>query len=324
VSSGMTATWPMTSTPDSATLLSVTVVVPTRDRGDMIRETVERLMTLSYPVMEIVVADQSSDEATTRMVDEVARGDTRVRVHRTGTRGLGVNRNVGLAVSGTDIVAYTDDDCIVADGWVEAIVAEFTNNPEVAAVFGRLLPYERTDRTGTETGFKPETQRVEYSELTPPWWIGHGGNMAFRRAALVEVGGFDPMLGAGAPLRSGEDADIIYRLLRSGRRIVYSPDALAYHKHWKDWRAQRSMERCYGIGVGAQLTKYMRCGDVRGASLLASWIWQLGVRRVGAGLLKWRNPKVVYLGYCQLVYPLLGVVRSLRFGIERDRLLYRG
>ncbi len=65
------------------------------------------------------------------------------------------------------------------------------------------------------------------------------------------------------------------------------------------------------------MAKYVRCGDPNGLKLLATWLWQLGVRRVGAGLLKWRSLKVAELGYLQLVYPWLGVVKSLRYPIDR-------
>ena len=56
--------------------------------------------------------------------------------------------------------------------------------------------------------------------------------------------------------------------------------------------------------------------------LLATWIWQLGVRRFGAGLLKWRSRKVMYLGFTQLVYPWVGVWRSFRFGVDTARTIY--
>jgi hypothetical protein len=136
------------------------------------------------------------------------------------------------------------------------------------------------------------------------------------------VGGFDPLLGAGGVFGACEDPDIALRLLRRRRTLVYSPAALSYHKHWKDWRDQKAMERNYGIGAGAEFAKYIRCGDPYGARLLATWMWQLGVRRVGAGIFKWRSFKTMYLGYCQIVYPWVGVARSLRHPVDRDRLLY--
>jgi hypothetical protein len=138
----------------------------------------------------------------------------------------------------------------------------------------------------------------------------------------LELGGFDPLLGAGGVFCACEDPDIALRLLRAHRRIVYSPDALAYHKHWKDWPAQRRMERAYGIGAGAEFAKYIRCGDAYGARLLATWVWQLGVRRLGAGLFKWRSLKTMYLGYCQLVYPWVGAARSMRYRVNRALTIY--
>ena len=50
-------------------------------------------------------------------------------------------------------------------------------------------------------------------------------------------------------------------------------------------RGRRRIEQAYGIGAGAAFVKYLRCGDLYGARLFATWTWELGVRRVGAGLL---------------------------------------
>ena len=129
-------------------------------------------------------------------------------------------------------------------------------------------------------------------------------------------------LSAGGVLQAGEDTDVAHRLLVRGRKIVYAPGAVAYHKHWKDWPAQKRMERSYGIGAGAQFAKYVRAGDLWGLRFFCAWVWQLGVRRMGAGLLKWRNPKVVYLGYCQLLYPWIGLLRSSRYAIDRPHTVY--
>ncbi len=300
---------------------AVTVAIPTRNRGALIEETLRAVLALDYPDLEILVIDQSTNSETRRCVEAVAAGNPRVRYTATTTVGSSAGRNIGARLSRGEVVAYTDDDCVVSGGWLDALAAEF-RNPRVSAVYGRLLPWESADRTGLEVGFKSATERAEYSRRTPPWYIGHGGNMAFRRRDLLEAGGFDPLLGAGGFFGACEDPDIAYRLLAGGKTIVYCPNALAFHKHWKDWRAQRRMERAYGVGAGAQFAKYVRCGDRYGLQLLATWIWQLGVRRVGSGLLKWRNVKTVYLGYCQLVYPWVGIWRSLWQPVDRSLLTY--
>ena len=300
---------------------SATIVVPTRNRGELIRETLCALTRMQNPALEILVVDQSTDGRTRGAVEAVAASDPRVILCPTNTIGSSAARNVGALLGTGDVVAYCDDDCIVSSGWLGAILDEFVD-PGVVAVYGRMLPYESGHRTGREVGFKASEERAEYSSPVPPWYVGHGGNMAFRRKTLLEVGGFDPLLGAGGIFGACEDPDIALRLLRGRRRIVYSPGALSYHKHWKDWRAQKRMERAYGIGAGAQFAKYIRCGDPYGAHLLCRWTWQMGVRRVGAGLLKWRSLRTMYLGYCQLVYPWIGVARSLRYPIDRELFLY--
>jgi glycosyltransferase involved in cell wall biosynthesis len=301
--------------------ITVSIVIPTRNRGSLIRETLDSLRTIQYTGLEILVIDQSTDDRTALAVTEAAFSDPRIIYRRTDTVGSAAGRNLGASISTADVIAYTDDDCVVSDGWLAAIITEF-HRPDTAAVYGRLLPYEHRQRTGTDVGFKADEDRTEYSQKTPPWYIGHGGNMAFRRADLLRAGGFDPLLGAGGVLKSNEDPDIAYRLLAAHRRIVYAPGALAFHRHWKDWDAQKRMERAYGIGAGAQFSKYLRCRDPYALRLLATWMWQLGVRRLGAGLLKWRSRRVMYLGYCQLVYPWLGIWAARRYRINRRYMTY--
>jgi glycosyltransferase involved in cell wall biosynthesis len=312
---------PQTRGGTSAASPLVTVAISTRNRGRLIKETLEALLAVHQPGVEILVADQSTDDRTLEAVEEVAAGDPRVRYERSSQVGLSRGRNFALHSSHAEVIAYTDDDCIVTPEWLPTIMKEFAD-PEIAAVYGRLLPYEGTDRTGIEVGFKPSLVRSEYRVRTPGWYIGHGGNMAFRRSALLEVGGFDPLLSAGAELASGEDSDIAHRLLAAGKTVVYSGEALAFHKHWKDWPAQRRMERAYGIGAGAEFAKYMRCRELYGLQLLALWVWQLGVRRLGSGILKWRSARVMYLGYCQLVYPWLGIAKSLRYRVDQKTITF--
>jgi cellulose synthase/poly-beta-1,6-N-acetylglucosamine synthase-like glycosyltransferase len=222
-----------------------------------------------------------------------------------------------------EIVAFSDDDCLIEPGWVAALAAEFAD-PTVVGVFGRVIPKEARERDGTEVCFKPDPERVVHRRRVAPWYVGHGANMAFRRAALEEIGGFDPFLGTGTSFGGFDDCDVVDRLLARGQHIVYSPSAVVYHQQGRSWAARRQTERDYGRGAGAAAAKCLRCGDAWGLSYLSIWVWQLGVRRVGAGILKWRSVKVTYLGYCQLVYPLLGFMESLRLRVDPRRRLYVG
>jgi len=299
----------------------VTIVIPTRDRPDLIPDAIESVLASEYPAIEVLVTDQSRDHRTRYVVERIASDHPNLHYFASTTVGSSTNRNIGAALSGTEFIAYTDDDCVVQPYWVNALMTEFSQ-PDVAAVYGRVLPFSTAALTGAESAVRDGRKRIEYRSKAPPWYVGTGGNMAFRRAALRSIGGFDPLLGAGNTLRSCEDTDIAYRLLAAHRTVVYTPDAVTYHKPWKDWRSQKQMEHAYGVGAGAQLTKYVRCGDLYGLLLFCMWIWQHAVRRFGAGLFKWHNPRVLYLASCQLVYPWVGVFQSLQYSLDRKSMTF--
>jgi hypothetical protein len=153
--------------------------------------------------------------------------------------------------------------------------------------------------------------------------FGHGANMGFRREALRQIGNFDELLAAGAELRSWPERDIGYRILARGGRIVYAPDALIHHRHWRDWLKLRRTYRDYAFGAGAAVGKYLRCGDWGSLYLLAEWLVDQGLRQVVFGAPKWRSWQKVQVGLLQLTYPWVGLVHSLRYPVDRTTGLYR-
>lgn len=80
--------------------------------------------------------------------------------------------------------------------------------------------------------------------------------MAFRRSVLDVVPRFDPLLGAGAPLVSGEDTDFLARLSAAGLQGCYAPGPTVYHHHGRrsDEDVQR-LRRGHDIGRGAVYLK---------------------------------------------------------------------
>jgi cellulose synthase/poly-beta-1,6-N-acetylglucosamine synthase-like glycosyltransferase len=307
--------------PDSRLRLTATVVIPTRNRGRMIEECLRSMMALDHEDLHILVIDQSADDETRRCAEAVAMGDRRVTIVHSDKVGVSVAKNLAAELATTEVIAFADDDCVVEPGWLDALMREFAD-PRVVSVYGRVVPPGFTTRNGAEIAFKESRERSEFAGRVPPWHIGHGASMAVRRSALAAIGGYDLSLGPGTHFHAAEDLDIAYRLASAGGRLVYTGSAVAYHKAWRNWSERCQIERGYGIGAGAAFMKYLRCGDIYGAKLFARWTWELGVRRVGAGLFKWRSFKPMYLGYCQLVYPWIGAVQSLRLPVDRTTTLY--
>lgn len=165
--------------------------------------------------------------------------------------GLSHARNQGLAAATAPVVAFVDDDELVDPGWVGALLAGF--GPGSVAAFGPVEPLD--DRGLPYCHLPPGEARVFSGRFVPPWTVGTGGNMAFDRATLVELGGFDVRLGTGAEGRSAEESDVIVRLLRSGAEIAWLPGLGVYHPS-KDEQEHLASRFPYGFGMGRVVRKH--------------------------------------------------------------------
>jgi glycosyltransferase involved in cell wall biosynthesis len=176
-----------------------------------------------------------------------------VRVLEVFPLGLAHARNRGLAATEAALVGFVDDDELVDPGWVAAALQAFAASPRPAAAFGPVAPLD--DRGLPYCRLEPGSARAFDRPSTPPWVVGTGGNMVFDGTELRGAGGFDPLLGAGAEGRAGEETELIVRLLRRRRRIVWVPDLGVYHptKYAEEHLAVRFP---YAYGMGRALRKH--------------------------------------------------------------------
>lgn len=96
-----------------------------------------------------------------------------------------------------------------------------TKNPDVAVICGGLRP-GRSLAEGFIPWFVPSRPRLHRSPSALVWCAG--ANLVVRTAALRAVSGSDEVLGPGAPLKAGEEADLVYRLLRAGHPVLEVPE----------------------------------------------------------------------------------------------------
>jgi GT2 family glycosyltransferase len=111
----------------------------------------------------------------------------------------------------------------------------------------------------------------EFAGRAAPWHVGSGNNFALRRDVYLGIGGCDERLGPGSPAQGGVDMDLFYRLLRSGARIRYEPDALVLHERQSP--EERAVRRpMYGFGMGACFGLWLRERDWYALPLLGRWL----------------------------------------------------
>ncbi|HEX3035057.1 MAG TPA: glycosyltransferase [Thermodesulfobacteriota bacterium] len=256
---------------------SITVVVSTRNRGDSIVRTVSSILSIDYPDFELRIVDQS-DNDTTKVSLQPFFDDPRVRYVRSATKGLSAGRNVGIAETKSEFIAFTDDDCEVPSDWLHQLVAAFNVDSNVGIVFGNLLsgPYD------SALGFIPVNVRKEpilLKSVRESYLVqGVGACMALQRGVWQKLGGFDQMLGVGALFKAGEEVDFALRVLRAGYFVFETPNVSVIHHGFRSWEQGRALIHSYWYGTGAMMVKQLKCGHWSIIETLFSlaWRWAFG------------------------------------------------
>jgi len=207
--------------------LSISVIVPVLNMAKTVRDLMESLMRLYYDddKLEIIVVDGDSKDGTKEIVQEYPF----LLVQQEG-RGLNAARNTGIKYSTGEIIAYTDGDCVVPQGWVKAIVANF-HDPGVGFVGGTLEGYNKNETLSNymdETFFQVTPGfrfRIEGTDLRLLHFPA-GANMAFRREALARVDFFDENITYGF-----DDLEPVEEMGLKGFRIVLDPEVNVLHQH---------------------------------------------------------------------------------------------
>lgn len=297
--------------------MKISAVVCTKDRPELTGDCIRALIENKCPELEILIVDQSTDGSTAAAISEILSHDSRVRYIPSKVIGVSHGRNIAIRQSTGDVIAFTDDDCIPDPNWVQSIKTGFESNPEVDAIFGRCVPYDKVLPGERPIAIKLDTDVQYFSGKCNPWKPGHGNNMAFRREIFDKAGCFDEMLGPGREFLSSEDADLTYRVLKAGLRVMYSPDAVIRHRQFRHGSDFWQVEKNYGIGSGAMYVKHLRCGDLYMINLILQRWFQAGLPHILYGLFTVKSMHIK-LGWYRIIFSLVGMKMSVGKGIDHQ------
>jgi glycosyltransferase involved in cell wall biosynthesis len=257
----------------------MTVVVPSRDRSELLAGCLDALRHELLPDDELVVVDSASRDA---QAVRITAERFQARLVRCERPGASLARNLGWRSASHEAVAFVDDDVRVAAGWRKAVADILRANPDTAFFTGRLeAPPGQVDTAATAHPIALQTDldaRVIGADTVES--AGHGANIVVRRVPLERTGGFDELLGAGGRFRAAEDQDLFDRLLAGGFLGRYEPDMLAYHVQWRGRRQLVALEWSYGFGTGVRLVKVARVDRRRARRLASRTIWTWTLKRV--------------------------------------------
>jgi glycosyltransferase involved in cell wall biosynthesis len=296
---------------------SISVVIPTRGRPDLIGRSVRAVLANRGVEFDLTVIDQSDDDRTAKVVNAIAAHDPRVRYVHTMPPGLSRAYNLGVTLTSAPIIAFTDDDCVAAPDWVLAIAAAFASQPDANMLYGRVaLPSELTNSIGHVPVLPiPRAERLDARNGFRIY--GMGANFAVRRALMERIGGFDEILGGGGPLRSSQDFDLQYRAYRGGAVVLLRPEISVDHYGLRDALEWPKTLRAYGIGDGAFYMKHIRCGDVSAAMMFGRRVVHTMLRQIRHVVDRRRPSHATYLRAL-----FAGVRASIVYRVDRQRRLY--
>jgi glycosyltransferase involved in cell wall biosynthesis len=204
--------------------IAVSVIVPVRDRREMLSELLQGLDKQTYRSFEVVVIDDGSRDGSDELARRSVVAGRPVVFLRSDGEGTLSARQLGIDNSIGSILAFIDSDCVPDPAWLESAVAVMENGAEM--VTGRtrpmrpLKPMERSVASGTE-GLFPSC------------------NVFYRRDLYVRLGGFDAgttsrwrfgFAGRTRDSAFGEDTLLGWRAVRSGADERYVPAAIVEHQ----------------------------------------------------------------------------------------------
>ena len=275
-----------------ALIPAITLLVCTYNRSEDLRELLDTAVaqeTGGEFDYEILVVDNNSTDRT-RDVVHTFTNTGRVRYLFEARQGKSYALNTGLAAARGDLYVIVDDDFILPRDWVKTIVGALRERPELSFVSGKVLPLWM--------GPVP-------SWLGPEHWsaiaLADYGDQsfetnpdrqvcllacAFRRAHVMEAGGYEGRLGVSASRIGGvEDLEILQRLWAAGRRGLYLPTISFQHKVQPS-RLTRAYHRRWHTDHGRSYAQ-LRDADFERSS---TRLWDVPVhvfRGLAAALVRW-------------------------------------
>jgi hypothetical protein len=194
--------------------------------------------------VEFVLVDQSPDRACTA----VLHGHRLRAQSRTATsgRGVSVGRNTGLEVATAPVVAFPNDNCWYPPETFGLVLTALDQRPELAGVSGMQV---------TSDGNPSMLRWLSHSTLitrTNFMRTAISSTMFLRRRAMPPGPAFDESMGTGAPgiCGSGEESDLLLRMLSAGRQILYRPDIHVHLDDPRDEITEAFVEKMFKYGVG--------------------------------------------------------------------------
>jgi glucosyl-dolichyl phosphate glucuronosyltransferase len=254
--------------------MRISVIVPTFNRSNMLRDCIESLLnqTLDPSLYEVIVVDNNSKDATKETVNEYTGLERyNVRYVLEPRPGAHYARNTGAKSAHAAILAFTDDDAVCHERWLEAFLRAY-DDEEIGCAGGKIIVKWDKDPPAWVSSYHSFGQVDETTSRWPDRPLGStlrilqpeeeililGGNCSIRKSIFFELGGFgEDQVGE---VRAGEaETGLWIKARKKGIKIAWVPDAIVWHVQLVSKNATLSdVKRRYANwGAGSTCVSYL-------------------------------------------------------------------
>ena len=211
--------------------MKYSVIIPVFNRPDEVDELLDSLTRQTVKDFEVVVVEDGSSIPCKDVIDKYS-GYLDIQYLLKENGGPGPARNYGVKHSKGEYVLILDSDCVLPQGYMQAIEKELKENPcdafggpdaanESFTKVQKAISYSMTSFF-TTGGIRGGKKKGALDKFYP-----RSFNMGIRRDVYMELQGFSKM-------RFGEDIDFSYRIVESGYVSRLFPEAWVWHKRRTD------------------------------------------------------------------------------------------
>lgn len=203
----------------------VSVIIPTYNNGQFIKEAIDSVLNQTYSEIEIIVVDDGSTDNTRKIVEKYK---NRVKYLYKENSGSASARNMGIRESSGELIAFLDSDDVWEDKKLEEQVRSLQNNQEAALIYcGKLW----VDEEG-----KPIKHEFTQHEFPEGWifeklfeanYISSASCVVARKEAILQVGGFNE----SPVFRNAQDYELWLKIVARYRCLSIPKSLVRYRRH---------------------------------------------------------------------------------------------
>lgn len=219
------------------------LIVPTYGRSLDFKMFLESLLLQKYKNFEVIIIDQNEDDRIVNIISEYS-NLLKIKYKKSDKLGLSYNRNIGIKMAEGNIIAFPDDDCEYDESTLDEVNNFFVNSKfdiyssKVIDKYSRKS-FGKSDNVSCNLEFSNVMRNCVSISV-------------FIRFLDINDIYFDEKLGVGAKFPSGEESDLIFRLLHKKYKGFYFADKYIYHPY-----KENDDSRVVGdsLGLGALMKK---------------------------------------------------------------------